>query len=246
MKKIISYEKDIIFKTNIGEICSISLEHDFTVDGGFLRGEFVLNGEYKPNELSLNRESFEYRLPLEYELEENVDIPTLSYDIDNFEYTIEDDVLSVYIDFGVRYDEKKIEPIIPEITEEELNLDDFSDVVNTEERMNEEEPISEELNDKLKDEDPQYEADIDVVIEDNADIRDEEVRLEEDEKNMILESTLETEEFITYHVHIVREGDTFESIAAKYNCSLDTIKEYNNVENLELKSKLIIPDSKDE
>ncbi len=63
---------------------------------------------------------------------------------------------------------------------------------------------------------------------------------------MILESTLETDEFITYHVHIVREGDTFESISSKYNCSLETIKEYNNIEALEIKSKLIIPDSKDE
>ena len=29
MKKIIEYEKDIIFKTKIGEICSISLENEF-------------------------------------------------------------------------------------------------------------------------------------------------------------------------------------------------------------------------
>lgn len=243
MKKIISYEKDIIFKTNIGEICSISLEHDFTVDDGFLRGEFILNGDYKPNELSLNRESFEHRLPLEYELEENVDLPTLSYDIDNFEYTVDDDILSVYIDFGVRYDEKKIEPVIPEITEEELNLDDFSDIgQNDYERNSEEEVLTEVEPEELN----PFEADIDVVIEDDADIRDEEIRLEDEEKDMILESTLETDEFITYHVHIVREGDTFESISSKYNCSLETIKEYNNIEALEIKSKLIIPDSKDE
>ena len=32
MFKIINYEKDIIFKTKIGEICSISLEQDFNVE----------------------------------------------------------------------------------------------------------------------------------------------------------------------------------------------------------------------
>ena len=50
MKKTINYEKDILFKTNIGEICSISLEHDFTVDDGYLRGDFIINGEYKIKE----------------------------------------------------------------------------------------------------------------------------------------------------------------------------------------------------
>ena len=115
MKKIIEYEKDIIFKTNIGEICSISLENDFNVDGSFLKGEFTILGEYKINELSVNKESFEYKLPLEYELEDNVDLSSIVYEIENFEYTVKDDVLSVYIDLGIRYDEKKIEPIIPEV-----------------------------------------------------------------------------------------------------------------------------------
>ena len=102
MKKTINYEKDILFKTNIGEICSISLEHDFTVDSGYLRGGFEVSGEYKPNELSINKENFSYKLPLEYELEDNVDLNTLSYEIENFEYSVHEDEQSVYIDFGVR------------------------------------------------------------------------------------------------------------------------------------------------
>ena len=52
MKKIINYEKDILFKTNIGELTSISLEHDFTVDEGILKGDFLINGEYKPDRKS--------------------------------------------------------------------------------------------------------------------------------------------------------------------------------------------------
>ena len=69
MKKIIEYEKDIIFKTKIGEICSISLENEFNVEGNYLKGDFTILGEYKSNELSVNKEPFEYKLPLEYELE---------------------------------------------------------------------------------------------------------------------------------------------------------------------------------
>ena len=118
MKKIINYEKDIIFKTRIGEICSISLENEFNIEGDYLKGEFIISGEYKSNELSVNKETFEHRLPLEYELENNVKKDSVIYEIENFEYTIQDDVLSVYIDLGIRYDEMKIEPIIPEETEE--------------------------------------------------------------------------------------------------------------------------------
>ncbi len=245
MKKIISYEKDILFKTNIGEVCSISLEHDFTVDDGFLKGEFILEGDYKPNGLSLNRESFNYHLPLEYELEKNVDIGTLSYDIDNFEYTVEDDCLSVYIDFGIRYDELKIEPNIPEITEEELN-EDLSEEEEVSRNLEEDDSVEEEKksleNEKLE------EVNFDIVLDDISGDNTKKIddRLESEDEDMILESTLETDEFITYHVHIVREGDTMESIAAKYGCTIDLIKEYNNTETLEIKSKLIIPDLGDE
>lgn len=252
MKKIISYEKDILFKTKIGEICSISLEHDFTVDDGFLKGEFILEGDYKPNGLSLNRESFNYHLPLEYELEQTVDISTLSYDIDNFEYTVEDDCLSVYIDFGIRYDEIKIEPNIPEITEEDLNKDLEEEIEVCEEKETREENLKEqeEPKEELKEEEPKKEkleeVDFDIVLDDEVVPKEDEIRLEKEEEDMIVESTLETDEFITYHVHIVREGDTLDSIASKYGCTIDLIKEYNDIETLEIKNKLIIPDIKDE
>lgn len=228
MKKIINYEKDILFKTNIGELVSISLEHDFTLDEGVLKGDFIVSGEYKPNELSVNKENFEYRLPLEYELEDNVDVDSLSYDIDDFEYTIKEDCLTVYIDFGVRYEEKKIEPIIPSITEDDLNADDSS--------LEEEARTSE---------DP--EEDIETIEEDPV-IEEEpkEDRLDEDDKDTIIESFTEDEEYVTYHVHIVRDGDTLESIAEKYNCSMELIKEYNDLDTLEEKMKLLIPDSQDE
>lgn len=225
MKKIINYEKDILFKTNIGELSSISLEHDFTVDDGVLKGDFLISGEYKPNELSVNKEPFEYRLPLEYELEPTTDIDTLSYDIDDFEYTVKEDCLTVYIDFGVRFEEKTIEPIMPDvgITEDEINS-------NTIELPKLAESSTEEV---LEDEIPM-----------EPEIKDD--RLGEVEQEAIVESFIEQEEYITYHVHIVREGDTLESIAAKYNCSAELIKEYNDFESLELKSKLLIPEVQDE
>lgn len=235
MKKIINYEKDIIFKTNIGEICSISLEHDFTVDDGKLTGDFIVSGEYKTNELSINRESFNYKLPLEYELEENTDISTLTYDIENFEYNVKDDELNIYIDFGVRYDEIKIEPLIPKIDESELNSEvkDEKDIIN--EEVFEDDfifdiPKLEEIKEDKK----------------NNDNKNSEERIRDSEKEIVLNNALEEDAYITYHVHIVREGETIETIAAKYNSKVEIIKEYNNTESVEVKSKLIVPEISNE
>lgn len=215
MQKIINYEKDILFKTSIGEISAISLEHDFTLDGNFIKGDFIVSGEYKANELSVNKEKFNHRLPLEYELDENVDLSTISYDVENFEYSVHDDELGVYIDFSIKYDEKELEKVIPEITEEELNKEDDDTTIA---------PLQFETREA---------SEIDNV---------ELSSFGEDEKEILLNSAKEDDTYVTYHVHIVREGDSLESIAQKYNVSAQLIKDYNNFEALELKSKLIIPD----
>lgn len=201
MKKIINYEKEIIFKTTIAEICSISLEQDFTVDENCFKGDFILTGEYKTNELSVNKEPFIYHLPIEYELDNGVDYNSVNYEIDNFEYTVEDDVLKVTIDLAITYDEVEKE-VLPTISEEEINDE--------------------------------------VPIERN--VREEEVTINE-EKKQILTSEFNDETFTTYHVHIVGSEDNLESIAKKYGVTIDDIKKYNDDVNLELKSKLIIPES---
>lgn len=201
MKKIINYEKEIIFKTTIAEICSISLEQDFTVDDNCFTGDFILTGEYKTNELSVNKEPFIYHLPIEYELDNGVDYNSVNYEIDNFEYTVEDDVLKVTIDLAITYDEVEKE-VLPTISEEEINDE--------------------------------------VPIERN--VREEEVTINE-EKKQILTSEFNDETFTTYHVHIVGSEDNLESIAKKYGVTIDDIKKYNDDVNLELKSKLIIPES---
>lgn len=184
MKKIINYEKDILFKTKIGEICSISLEQDFKYLNHKLTGNFIVTGEYKPNELSLNKEPFNYKLPMEYDIDENIDEDTLEYDIENFEYNINNDELNIYVDFGIRYEEKKVEPVIP----------------------TREEPTIEEPKEEIED------------------------------------SNEDDEEYTIYHIHIVKEGDTLESISTKYNSTVELIKEYNKNTKLEVKDKLIIPE----
>lgn len=59
-------------------------------------------------------------------------------------------------------------------------------------------------------------------------------------KNEIL-NTFTDEEYVTYYVHIVRENDNVDSMCKKYNVEKEDIEKYNELENITLGSKIIIP-----
>ena len=120
MKKIINYENEINFKNKIASINSISIEDNYKIENNKLFINFILSGDYKMNELSVNNESFKYDLPLEYELDDNMDKSTISCEIENFEYNTDEEVLSVVVDYKLNYEEKKEDQIIIP-SEEEIN-----------------------------------------------------------------------------------------------------------------------------
>ena len=47
--------------------------------------------------------------------------------------------------------------------------------------------------------------------------------------------------FVTYHIHIVKESETIESICALYNVSNGLISEYNSIDTLSVGDKILIP-----
>ncbi len=57
----------------------------------------------------------------------------------------------------------------------------------------------------------------------------------------ILGNISDNDEYVTYRVYTVMDGDTIDSIIAKYNVTLDDIKKYNDISNLKPGDKLIIP-----
>ncbi len=59
MNLIIPFTKDIKFTSNISEITIISLKHEFTVNNDEILGNFIVSGDYKTHELSVNKEHFE-------------------------------------------------------------------------------------------------------------------------------------------------------------------------------------------
>ena len=123
MKKIISFKKELTFKTKVCEITSISLEHIIKVkDDDLVSGEFLINGEYKMTEGSINKEKYDFKLPFDIALNSNYNTNSIKLDIDNFYYEIlNNEILKVTIDLLVEAEEKEIIPVpIKEIPKEEL------------------------------------------------------------------------------------------------------------------------------
>ena len=109
MKTIIPFKKDIIFKTNLSEITSISLENTLKIEDKTLSGSFIISGDYKITEESKDTENFLYDLPFNIVFDDKYDLSNSIVDINDFYYEIvNDSVLSINIEVLV----DKIEEIL--------------------------------------------------------------------------------------------------------------------------------------
>ena len=98
----------------------------------------------------------------------------------------------------------------------------------------------EEINEKLEYDEP-------IVNLENK-IKEEYQQEPEDKENFskILSNITDNEEtFSTYHVYIVRENDTIDKILDKYKVTREELADYNDLDNINLGTKLIIPCAND-
>ena len=98
----IPFSKDILFKTKIAEICSISLEQDVSINEKEILGDFIVSGDYKSLDVNVDTNPFNYVVPFSIALDKDIDLNTLKYEISNFSYNIVgEDILNVVISFHV-------------------------------------------------------------------------------------------------------------------------------------------------
>ena len=234
MKQVIPFYKEIVFKNNIASMLNVSLEHEESILEGEISGNFILTGEYKIHNDTTEVESFRYKLPFTALISDDMNRDTISIDIESFSYEqIENDVLRIDIDFSIEY---------------EVNLEDDEVEVLEDEFDKIDREIDEILGLNKNDE----ERDI-FDIEDVGDDKDIVVPLIVEEKEEKLEVPVETiieetkeeisnkEEYVTYYVYVVKESDTLEQILKTYNVSLEYLKEYNDIKDIKLGDKIIIP-----
>lgn len=235
MKNIIPFKKDVIFKTNISEVTSISLENTLAIENDAIKGQFFVSGEYKVSDKSNTVDPFNLELPFEIVMDERYDTTKAIVDIDDFYYEIvNDNVLRIAID------------VLIDRLEEKSFMENFDLVDETPKREVIEEVIEEKKDDKrCIDLDESEEKEITMEQEKEEQIKERENKGEMEEKINSLFSSFskDSELYVTYNVFIVREGDTLESILEKYNVDLEELKKYNDLSELKLGDKLIIPNS---
>lgn len=201
MKKIVPFNKDITFDSNIHEIKSISLEHTLTQNENNVKGNFIISGTYKMTEMSVNTDSFNYELPFEINIDKKYNTKDLKIDINDFYYEIIDSkILSV-----------KIEVSIDNLEEKELIRESQNN-----------ETIKEQIRESQ-----------------NKEIVKEEV-LEENVPS-IFDSLNDNEKYVPYKIHFVNENDTVESITEKYETEISKLELYNNLSEIKIGDKIIIP-----
>lgn len=236
MKKIINFTDDIEFRNNIYEISSISLEREFEATENDISGTFIITGSYRGHEISLNQESFTKKIPFSYHFEEPMDKETITMEVDDFTYEIDQNKLCVEIEYEIEGDkmifddEREFDKFLEN---HEVELVDFKDDIKEEEK-----PIIEE--------------NVEVCEQEKEEEKEEKKeKQEKQEKNEDREVKVDTEimdtltggenTYITYHIHVCDESDTLEYIANKYKISIDVIKDYNSIDNISAGMKLIIP-----
>ncbi len=238
MKKVISFDKTLEFKTMVGEVTSISIDPqlDFSEDGS-VSGELIIAGKYKLTSASRLEDDFSFRVPVEIVLTENLEEDTREVRLDDFRYDLLDDALVCHIDLLI----EGVEKIEEDVREQEVDVDSSSELINRDEAL-------ENTTDNFLDPAVVEEQ---VIVSNNQEKSMQQMNVEQElEKNVEQQENVTSlfssfkdsdETFATYSVYIVRENDTVESIMKQYQVNRENLEEYNDLSSIAVGSKIIIP-----
>lgn len=242
MNKKISFEKKIKFPTQIGEVCSISLEKNLIFKSeDFVEGELFLTGKYKLTEASLLEEDFSYKIPIEISLTEEVDTSKSRVDIADFYYEIEnDDTMICYIDLEIDGEELKKEEVRECDGDSPLEKEIEIPVLDSSEDMDENIEIEKnEFN----------EVDTmegDMNVEENMDVEEDAKEENVEPTKSIFQIADDEDRFGTFVVSIVGEGETVNTILEKYHTTLEKLEQYNDLKDFSMGMKILVPIEKED
>ncbi len=239
MKEIVSFKKEIDFNTMLDKITSISLEHTLGLtEEKNIKGDVIVSGTYKQTEASQIDNPFSYKIPVDIELDDKYDLTNLIIDIDDFTYEVlEGNKLKINVDLLLdKLELKKIEDDDEIISIDDLFLD------KTEDKKLEIPDVKEEK------EETKEEKEVEKQEEQEEQEEKEQVPIEPVSTSNSLFSSLDNtnETYKAYHVYIMRENDTVNTIIEKYKVNKEELEEYNNLQELKIGSKVIIPSNNEE
>ena len=212
MEKIVPFKRDIAFETKIAEIRSISLEHTYEIQNNLISGIFIISGNYKLTDTSTNVDPFKFEIPFDISIDSRYELNKATVDINDFFYELlNNEVLSVSITLIIDNLEEKEEREMEEIQEEKQEVEEIK-------------PVSYE------------EAEKDDETEEVKP-----VSASPETVKSIFDNMDENEGYVVYKVHIVTENDTIESIMEKYDVTKEALEAYNDLNDLKIGDKLIVP-----
>lgn len=220
MKKKVAFKKEITFPTMIGEVTAISLEPNLSFkDESNVEGNLLLIGKYKLTEASRLEEDFKYQIPIEIAFNEKLGLETTKLEISDFQYEIQNEDTMI------------------------CNIELYIEGLE----------LIEDLDDNRECDDNPLEKEIEIPKIENTVIKQENSREEQKEENdsetlekledssMFLNLDSEDEKYGTFLVYIVRQNETIHSIIEKYSTTLEEVEKYNDISNINIGTKLIIP-----
>ena len=236
MKSVIPFTKELDFNAKVQEITSISLEREFSVEEGSVVGNLFVTGDYKSHEISVNVTPFSFKIPFTIEIPDNLDKDSITIEISDFAYDMVDDSkITVHIELELEGQEIEKEEE-EEVSEPVVEVDSEEILKMMEERHDDEDADTtqdiEEKEEKSNDEKVDREE---VLIE-----AKNEKSLQESE-DVIMQNVDADNEFTTYHIHMVKEGETVETICTMYNSNMNLLMDYNDLSNLTPGEKILIP-----
>lgn len=230
MNQKIEFKKDCMLKTYVSSITDISLTHDYKILDDTIEGYFDVTGSYKVTMSSVETESFMFTIPFTIALSSLIDKDTIDLKLSDFNYSVEKDVLHLKMFLDMDYQEIEIKEDIKDNEEIDNMINDLIDKDSTTDIKSPSEFHNEVM--------------LDNVIDSKEEVSTIE-KVGEKNFNTIFNEVKESN-FSKYKVYIMRSEDTLESILVKYNVTMDEIKEYNDIDNINIGSKIVIPYNKNE
>lgn len=230
MNQKIEFKKDCMLKTYVSSITDISLTHDYKILDDTIEGYFDVTGSYKVTMSSVETESFMFTIPFTIALSSLIDRDTIDLKLSDFNYSVEKDVLHLKMFLDMDYQEIEIKEDIKDNEEIDNMINDLMDKDSTTDIKSPSEFHNEVM--------------LDNVLDSKEEVSTKE-KVSEKNFNTIFNEVKESN-FSKYKVYIMRSEDTLESILVKYNVTMDEIKEYNDIDNINIGSKIVIPYNKNE
>lgn len=235
MQKIY-FKKLVDLNHQLKELVSISVDESINykmeTQGMRAVGSIMINGEYKDGQ---KKNDFHESIDLDIlaQFEKITDKREFHVKVEDFDYSLVDGDLSLVIQaciYGVQDDEDRIiETTVNRIEEDDV-VSEIESLLREEEVLESVPEVTEAvLSEPIIEMKPVMSKE---VKEEKTDIPKEKTPVEEEDDD---------EDLGTYYLYVVQDGDSYQSIANRYQCDEYKLKDYNHDRPLTKGTIVIIP-----